>query len=163
MDIDEFNNVFPKLARRLGPQNGGLLVTAGIEREVSAGATLLEADIRATSFYLIIEGEFRVVVLHADGDLEVGRVAAGKSVGEATLFSEDHRSSSRMTAVTRARVLEIPYARYWSYWKDNPDLASVITRELIDQMSERARNVDQLINDRLQKAAFAPENPLGST
>lgn len=161
MEINEFKNAFPKLARRLGAEIfSAHFVTLMHEREVSAGTILIEDQVPAASLYLVLEGEFRVVVPRSDGELEIGRIGSGKSIGETALFTEDHLPTSRVIATTPSRILEIQHAQYWLAWKENPDLASVLTREFIDHMSERVRSADELINDSLQKAVSVSANPL---
>lgn len=159
MEFVEFSQVFPKLARRLGAENSALFVSLVREREVAAGTTLIDDQMPAVSLYLVIEGEFRVMVPRIDGELEIGRIGPGKSIGETPLFSEDHLSISRVIAITPSRMIEIPHAQYWSWWKDNHDLASVLTREIIDHMSERVRVADEVINHSLQRSASTPVNP----
>lgn len=160
MEIIEFTNAFPKLARRLGADIFTThFVTLMHEREVSAGTVLIEDQVPAASVYLVLTGEFRVVVPRNDGELEIGRIGSGKSIGETALFTEDHLPTSRVVATAPSRVLEIQHAQYWSTWKENPDLASVFTREFIDQMSERVRIADELINHGLQKAAAIDASP----
>ncbi len=159
MEIVDFKNAFPKLAHRLGVQNTALLATLMREREVPAGTTLIENRTLADSLYLVIEGEFRVEVPRIDGEIEIGRIGHGKWIGETPLFSDDHLSTSRTVATTPSRVLEMQHAQFWSARTENPDLASVLTRELVDHMSERVRAADELINHCLQKAASVHASP----
>lgn len=159
MEIVEFSQAFPKLARRLGTENSALFVNLVGEREVAAGTTLIDNQIPVGSLYLVIEGEFRVMVPRMDSELEIDRIGPGKLIGEAPLFCEDHLSTSRVIAITPSRMIDIPHVQYWSWWKDNPDLASVLTREIIDHMSERVRIADELINHSLQRSASIPANP----
>lgn len=159
MEIVEFKNAFPKLARRLGAENTALFVTLMHEREVSAGTILIEDQVPVSSLYLVLEGEFRIEVPRIDGQLEIGRIGSGKLIGETALFTEDHLPTSRVIATTPSRILEIQHAQYWSAWKENPDLASVLTRELVDHMSERVRIADELINNGLQKEVSVHVQP----
>lgn len=159
MEIAEFSQVFPKFARRLGVDNAALFIKLVREREVPAGTALVDHQIPVASLYLVLEGEFRVMVPSMDNELEIERIGPGKLIGEALLFSEDPLSTTRVMAVTPARMIEIPHAQYWSWWKDNPDLASVLTREIIDHMSERVRIADELINHSLHRQASHPAHP----
>lgn len=159
MEIVDFKNAFPKLAHRLGVQNTALLASLMHEREVPAGTTLLEDRTLADSLYLVIEGDFRVEVPRTDGAIEIGRIGRGKWIGETPLFSDDRVSTSRIVATAPSRVLEMQHAQFWSVRTENPDLASVLTREFVDHMSERVRTADELINHCLQKAAPAQASP----
>lgn len=150
MESVEFCAAFPKLTRRLGDDDTARFIAGVRETEVASGAVLVDESTPADSLYLILDGEFRVVVPHAGGELEIGRLGPGKLIGEAPLFGDDHMSASRVVAVSDARVVAIGHQQYWSWWQDNPDLASVMTREFIDHMSERVRTADEMIKQRLQ-------------
>ena len=163
MGIVDFKNAFPKLARRLGVQNTALLATLMREREVPSGTILIEDQMPTDSLYLVIEGEFRVEVLRTDGEIEIGRIGHGKWIGEIPLFCDDHLSTSRIVATAPSRILEMQHAQFWAARTENPDLASVLTREFVDHMSERVRVADELINHCLQKAASVHASPPSQT
>lgn len=160
MDIVEFSHAFPKFARRLGIENSALFVSLIREIEMPAGTVLVNNQIPVGSLYLVIQGEFRVMVPCTGHELEIDRIGPGKLIGETPLFSEDPLSISRVIAITPSRMVDIPHAQYWSWWKNNPDLASVLTREIIDHMSERVRIGDELINHSLPRPASIPAKPL---
>lgn len=157
MEVNEFSEIFPRLTRRLGVEDASRFISGLRVREVPTGTMLIGDQTPIASFYFILQGEFQVVVPHPSGELEIGRMGPGKLIGEATLFSVDHQSRSRVTAISYSRVFEIPHGQYWLWWKDNPDLASVLTREFIDQMSERVRASDELINHGVQKTAVVSQ------
>lgn len=161
METVDFKNAFPKLAHRLGDRNTALLASLMRERDVPAETTLIEDRSLADSVYLVIDGDFRVEVPRNDGAIEIGRIGHGKWLGEIPLFSDDHLSSNRIVATAPSRVLEMQHAQFWAARAENPDLASALTREFVDHMSERVRAADALINRCLHQAASVHASPPG--
>ena len=161
METVDFKNAFPKLAHRLGDRNTALLVSLMRERDVPAGETLIEDRSLADSVYLVIDGDFRVEVPRTDGAIEIGRIGHGKWLGEIPLFSDDHLSSNRIVATAPSRVLEMQHAQFWAARSETPDLASALTREFVDHMSERVRAADALINHCLHQAPSVHPSPPG--
>jgi CRP-like cAMP-binding protein len=156
MDAGDFKLAFPKLARRLGDRDAGVLITLMREREVPAGATLMEDRALASSVFLVVDGEFRVEAPQGDDVSEIGRAGPGHWIGEIPLFCDEHISSSRVAAMVPSRVLELPHAQFWSARMNHPELVSVLTRELVDHMSERVRTLDQLITRLVQQRESQP-------
>jgi len=150
MEPADFTKAFPKLAHRLGKQNAVFLTTLIREREVPAGGVLMESQVPVDALFLVIDGEFRVEVARTDGALEIGRIGHGKWIGEMPLFSDDHISTSRVVAIVPSRVLQLQPAQFWSARTEHPDLVSALTREFVDQMSERIRASDDLVTRTLQ-------------
>jgi CRP-like cAMP-binding protein len=150
MEMGGFKKAFPKLAHRLGDRNTELIATLMHERQVPAGSALIEDRALADALFLVIDGEFRVEVARSDGAFEIGQIGHGKWIGVVPLFSDDNTSTSRIVAVVPSRVLELKQANFWSARTENPDLVSALTREFMDQMSERARAADKLILRGLQ-------------
>jgi len=159
METVDFKSAFPKLAHRLGDQNAAPLAALMREREVPVGTVLIADRTLAESLFLVIDGEFCVEVPRTDGVIEIGRIGHGKWIGEIPLFSDDHLSTSRIVATAPSRVLEMQHAQFWSARTENPDLASVLTREFVDLMSERVRAADELITRCLQSAVSAHASP----
>lgn len=160
MEEGDFKEAFPKLAHRLGDRNTELVATLMHEREVPAGRALIEDRGLADALFLVIDGEFRVEVARSDGAFEIGRIGHGKWIGVIPLFSDDNTSTSRIVAIVPSRVLEFKQANFWSARTENPDLVSALTREFIEQMSERTRAADELISHCLQREACAhPSSP----
>lgn len=159
MEVDYLRKIFPKLAHRLGDRNIKLLATLTHEREVPAGIALVEDGAVPDALFLVIDGEFRAEVTRNDGAFEIDSIGHEKWIGVVPLFSADNTSTSRIIAIVTSRVLELRQHHFWTARTENPDLISALTREFIDQMSEKARASDKLISRYLKREAFVQPSP----
>lgn len=150
MDVARFEALVPKLTHQLGARELPFLASLLQEREVPAGVVLIEDHAPVNSLYLVAMGEFRVDVTGPSETLEIGRLRAGKWVGEISLFGDDHASTARVTATTPSVVLELPHEVFWSARTEHPLLINRLTKALVDLMSERMRSTQALINDSAQ-------------
>jgi CRP-like cAMP-binding protein len=159
MEISDFKKAFPKLAHHLGDRNTELIATLMKEKEVPAGSVLIADRALADALFLVIDGEFRVEVGQSDKAFEIGRIGHGKWIGEVPLLCGDNASTSRIVAIVPSRVLELRHADFWSARTDNPDLVSALTREFVEQMSQRARAADELIAQCMHRECYVHASP----
>lgn len=147
----DFEKAFPKLTRRLGKQGVGVLSTIMHEMDASDGDALIEQDSSADSLFLVIEGGFRHEITRPDGTIEVEQIGPAQWVGAAELFGYEPKSISRVVATAASHVLQLQHADFWSTLKEHPEFASGLTRDLVDQMSDSTRNIDNMIMGMLEK------------
>lgn len=147
METARLEEVAPKLAQRIGSRNAPVLAALVNERELAAGEVLIADRAPVSSLFLVVSGELRVDMGGATQTLEIGSLGTGKWVGEISLFDDDSTSTARVTAAAPSRVLELPHASFWAARAEHPDLVNVLTKELVDLMSERLRSTRALLSD----------------
>ena len=119
--------------------------------DISEGSALIEQDSTVDSLFLVLEGEFQSEVARSEGAIEVEQIGQERWIGAAQIFAYESKSISRVIAKAPSRVMQLQNSDFWSAFKESPELASALTRELVEQMSESARKVDDMIMRRLEK------------
>jgi len=102
------------------------------EIEVSEGEALIREGEEAHTAYVVIEGELEVTKLSEGRQVVLTRVGPGEVQGEMALLEEAHRSAT-VTAVTHARLLEIPATAFRSLL-DDPTFVRSILKTVIQRL-----------------------------
>jgi tryptophan 2,3-dioxygenase len=91
------------------------------ERAIAAGELLFRQGDPADRVYLILEGTVAVYKERAERRVLIGRVGAGRCVGELALVRRAQRSAT-VAAETDVRVLEVDGARFLNLLESSPAL-----------------------------------------
>jgi CRP-like cAMP-binding protein len=113
-----------------------------LEKEVSwhpipARTVLFRQGDPGDALYLVLEGELEIVGRRADGSrVRIGRVAAGASLGEMALLTQEPRSAD-VVASTDAALLKLSKAGYESLVRIHPATTQVLSHLLAARLSEQ--------------------------
>lgn len=119
--------------------------------EVGAGEVLMEEGESDRSMMIVLDGELMVTL----GDVEIGRVGAGETVGELVLFGTFDRRSATVTTLvgpTRLVVIDTEGLRFLRI-QDNP-VARALEAITLQEVARRLREMDYRI---ARTAAGQPE------
>lgn len=125
------------------------LVDAFQAREYAEDALLFEEDDLGDSFYLVLDGEIKIV--KAEGTPEervLSVVSTGDYIGEMSLLYPEGRRSASARTRTPVRILEMTRADFESFLHRNPRLALEFVRVVSTRMLS---NENALVHDLKKK------------
>lgn len=152
MDTAEFTKSFPKLSKQLGKQGTSSLLSLVATEEVSAGQPVIHGDSPSDAIYLVLTGEFLSEVIRDDGTIEVEHFGPGRWIGTVELFLKEARPVIQVIATEPSSVLCLNNSDFWSTMQENSVLAAGLMHIMVNQMSESAREIDDMILSRLETA-----------
>ena len=120
------------------------LVKRSLCRAVRRGEILFREGESCRGLYVVLEGDVRVYRANAQGLEQVfGVFGPGESLGEVSLFDEGpYLASAR--AVETGRVLFVPFAAVQELYRQHPQVARAVVRELGWRIRRLAALVDSL-------------------
>ena len=125
-------------------------------REASAGAWILEEGQPGDHFFVILQG--KVEILKAAGSAEESRLgfrSAGDFIGEMALLNQESARTASARAVSKSRLLVVPYAEVNGLLARHPALAYELARVLSERMTDGQNKTIRSLrkkNIELQKA-----------
>lgn len=114
------------------------LVSAGMRREVPAGATIIEEGRPLDAVFLVISGAFSVRA-SALGGKQVACLMSGEVMGEMS-FVDSAPPSATVQALEPSMVLAIPRRRLNARLKEDPGFAGRFYRALAMFLADRLRS-----------------------
>ncbi len=109
----------------------------GRDRELAAGETLFRSGDPVLSLFLVIAGVLRLTrALPHGAQLTLQRAGPGAILAEASLFADNYHCDASASEDSVLRV--VPLRRIRTALRDDPDLASALTRDLAHEV-QRAR------------------------
>ncbi|MBL7076770.1 MAG: GNAT family N-acetyltransferase [Kiritimatiellae bacterium] len=149
-DIVEFSMLDRREGRDIFRAAGATSIFSGIDegdtyhlarigrmRDIADGERLIQKGEAGDRVFVLVSGELRVSV----GDREVGRIAAGETVGEMSLLDENPRSAN-VIAAGDCRVLEILGTDLQELMARRPRLGMALMRNLAVNLSAKLRGAD---------------------
>jgi CRP/FNR family transcriptional regulator, cyclic AMP receptor protein len=132
----------PFLAR-LAEESRRALARSARVRDVAAGTTVFAQGDPADALYVVVSGEFRVVVGSPTGDeATVAVIRAGEACGELGLIDGQPRSAT-VVAAQRSRLLSITRNDFLEWLRPRPDAALA----LLTTLTARLRRMDETLAD----------------
>ncbi|KAA3647978.1 MAG: hypothetical protein DWQ07_03025 [Chloroflexi bacterium] len=131
------------------PSDADFLIKSGEVKQVPASTVVCaEGEVEYT-FYVILDGEFRVSkVINDDEDRQLNQLHPGAFFGEMAIIDNAPRAAT-VASLTDATVLEIHKGVFEKALQDSPSMSQAMMREV----SKRLRDNDELaIEDLRQKA-----------
>jgi CRP/FNR family transcriptional regulator, cyclic AMP receptor protein len=123
----------------------GLLAPMALEKTYSRGeAILFEDDDSHQGFFLLIEGEVKVVLTSMDGkETILASLKEGDFFGEMALLDGEPRSAT-VRAVDASRLLSIRRDDFLQFLRRYPDVALVLLAELSRRLRKSNKQVSSL-------------------
>jgi len=115
-----------------------LLAFASDRKTVAAGEVLFRQDEPGEKAYVVVEGQFDILVAGADGPLKVAEAGAGAVVGELALLCDAPRTAT-VQATSPAAVLRISKDVFLQLIKDNAEVGSSLSRIIAGRLEKMVR------------------------
>ncbi len=133
------------------------LMELGRERQVPAGATLMEEGVRVRAMCFVLDGLFEVRTASA-GYEPIALVGPGEVLGELG-FLDPHEASASVVAAEPSRVLTLDHGRLRRFLDDEPGIAAGFYRALGVLGARRLRHTLGHIEAQ-RRARVEAEDPL---
>lgn len=102
-----------------------------------AGALLIEEGASGSGCYVLLAGEVEIIKsLGSDDERLLGVRAAGTTLGEMSLFSEDHLPTASVRAHTDVNVLELHRSQLEQLMREYPSLSFEMFRTMSQRLEE---------------------------
>ncbi|MCH2176427.1 MAG: cyclic nucleotide-binding domain-containing protein [Lentisphaeria bacterium] len=138
--------LIPKVERNL-------LIEKGVQKIFSFGEVIVREGDTASAFFIILEGEVRIVKSAMDGtDVHCCKMGPGSCFGEIGIISLGGKRSATVRASSKVSVLEISKSDFESLIRETPQL-----KELLDIQQKRGallRLIRLLIDETEQPLNF---------
>ncbi len=134
-----------RLIRDLSPNDQSAIYKLGEVLEVAEDQVIIQEGAANHAIYLVLEGAFKVSRPDAPGRVSgatLGHRGPGDLIGEYS-FVDLFRPSARITASTRGMVLRIPHEALRSLLDADPEVGSVVYRNLLAYLVNRLRVQDE--------------------
>jgi CRP-like cAMP-binding protein len=105
------------------------LLTLATVRRLEAGETLVESDAGAGSLFLILDGQFELLVPAGRKWRRIGTVGPGSITGEVTFFDGGGRLTL-VRALAASSAAELTAAGFDALGRTRPDLAVAVAMEV---------------------------------
>ncbi len=102
-----------------------------------SGALLIEEGASESGCYVLLEGEVEIIKSLGSGDERLlGVRGAGTTLGEMSLFSEDHLPTASVRAQTDVSVLELRRSQLEQLMREYPSLSFEMIRTMSQRLDE---------------------------
>jgi len=115
-----------------------LLAFASDRKTVAAGEVLFRQDEPGEKAYVVIEGQFDILVSGADGPLKVAEAGPGAVVGELALLCDAPRTAT-VRATSPAAVLRISKDVFLHLVRDNAEVGSNLSKIIAGRLEKMVR------------------------
>jgi len=119
------------------------LATGATLRDFTSGSTLFRAGDDATGWFVILEGQVRVVRTRHGRQSVVHTEGSGGTLAEVPLF-DDGPLPATAVAVVDSRCLYLPRELLFSIMRDDPDVALLFLRRLASRVRQVVERLDRL-------------------
>jgi CRP/FNR family cyclic AMP-dependent transcriptional regulator len=127
--------------------------------ELSQGQRLFEQGQRGEAMHVLAQGRLAVLVRDAQGrENKISQIGPGQCVGEMTFLDPQPRSAS-VAAMEPSLALELDRHLLEYLRDDAPQAAVAIVAGIIEQINERLRDTNQLIDVQLRRIKAAEGTP----
>jgi CRP/FNR family cyclic AMP-dependent transcriptional regulator len=133
------------LVRDLSPETKSAIYQLGEVLEVSTDDLLIQAGKPNRDMYLLLEGAFKVNLPNRPGRIAgftLGHRGPGDLLGEYSFIDSFH-PAARVIASTPGLVLRIPHKPLRKLLDEDPQLSSVIYRNILTYLVGRLRAQDE--------------------
>jgi CRP/FNR family cyclic AMP-dependent transcriptional regulator len=142
-----------------------LVLSTMRQLELARAERLVKQGERGASMYVLVRGKLAVLVRDGQGrENKVSQLGPGQCVGEMTFLDPQPRSAS-VAAMEPCLVLELDRHLLDYLRQDAPRAAAAIVGGIIEQLNERLRDTNKLIDVQLRRlaasrGAAAPSEPV---
>jgi CRP/FNR family transcriptional regulator, cyclic AMP receptor protein len=128
----------------LSPGQTEQLLTIAEEASVARGRDLFEEGAPGDALYLVLSGELEILKRDAaGGQQQLARVGAGQVLGEMSLLGDARQRSATARALSDARLLRLPTARFAPLLARDEVPALKLVLNLARVMSRRLLQMNQ--------------------
>jgi CRP/FNR family cyclic AMP-dependent transcriptional regulator len=139
------------LFREVAPADLELVLSTMRQHELTQGQRLFEQGARGEAMHVVLEGGLAVLVRDTHGrENKISQIGPGQCVGEMTFLDPQPRSAS-VAAMEPSVVLELDRHLLAFLRSDTPRASAAMVGGIIEQLGERLRDTNQLIEVQLRR------------
>lgn len=141
----EDDRALSALATHMDAAQRAKLLAVLTPRDIEAGAVVATEGDARDALEVIVRGTVVLTLRDADGHvLEVAKLGPGRAFGEPSLL-EGLPAGATATAESPARLLSLSQGKFDELRKQEPKVASLLLRALIEDLAERVRTASTAI------------------
>ncbi|HTQ33523.1 MAG TPA: cyclic nucleotide-binding domain-containing protein [Stellaceae bacterium] len=137
--LSEFQEKFPELAQKLGPQNLQRLLGFTTMTELPAGRRIIRDRMPVDSLYMLLSGQVAISVEEGGQSLNLGQLGPGEWLGEVSVLSGELLASSTVTTMVTTRFLRLRHQAFENLLNSDQEMGSVLLKYLVDMLAGRLR------------------------